>query len=310
MMASVAGDTGAAVSAPSHPWDAAAQGWDRHSPMLGEWLRDVTQALLDATAIGPGARVLDIAAGAGEQTLDIARRVGPTGYLLATDISPGILALAREKLIRAGFDKVVTQVADAEALGLAGAGFDAAVCRLGLMFCRKPLDALTGAWSALRPGGHFGAVVFSAPAGNPCIAIMVSTAMRHAGLAPASPFAPGSLLSLGQPGLMAELLRAAGFTGIELRAVPAPMQLPSRQHYIDFVRSAGLPITALLAPLSAAAQRDAWQDIADQLDQFNAPSGWRGPNELLLCTAQRPARPAATDGQHQATDRWPTGDRS
>ena len=295
MMAPVTGDAGdmgdvGAVSAPSHPWDAAAQGWDRHSPMLGEWLRDVTQALLDATAIGPGARVLDIAAGAGEQTLDIARRVGPTGYLLATDISPGILALAREKLRRAGLDKVATQVADAESLGLADAGFDAAVCRLGLMFCRQPLDALTGAWSALRPGGRFGAVVFSAPAGNPCLAIMVSTAMRHAGLAPASPFAPGSLLSLGQPGLMAELLRAAGFTGIEVRAVAAPMQLPSRQHYIDFVRSAGLPIMALLAPLSAAAQRDAWQDIADQLDQFNTPAGWCGPNELLLCTAQRPVR--------------------
>ena len=298
MMAPVDGDTGAAVTAPvnasvtapAHPWDAAAQGWDRHSPMLGAWLRDVTQSLLEATAIGPGARVLDIAAGAGDQTLDIARRIGPTGYLLATDISPRILALAREKLQRAGLDNVATQVADAEALGLAGAGFDAAVCRLGLMFCRKPLDALSGAWSALRPGGHFGAVVFSAPAGNPCIAIMVSTAMRHAGLAPASPFAPGSLLSLGQPGLMAELLHAAGFTDIKVRAVPAPMQLPSRQHYIDFVRSAGLPIMALLAPLSAAAQRDAWQDIGDQLDAFNTPAGWQGPNELLLCTALRPAR--------------------
>lgn len=283
---------------PAHPWDTAAEGWDRHSPMLGVWLHDVTQALLDATAIGPGARVLDIAAGAGQQTLDIARRIGPTGQVLATDISPRILALARDRLQRSGMDSVSTRVADAEALGLDGAGFDAAVCRLGLMFCQQPRAALASAWSALRPGGRFGAVVFAAPAGNPCITLLMQTALRHAGLAPPAPFAPGTLLSLGRPGLMAELLHTAGFTGIEVRAVQAPMQLPSRQHYIDFVRSAGLPVMALLAPLSAAAQRAAWHDIAEQLDRFSGPGGWQGPNELLLCTAVRPvpnatcARPA------------------
>jgi len=290
MMTTLTDDADAALAASPHPWDAAAQAWDSHSPMLGEWLHDVTQALLDATGIGPGSRVLDIAAGAGDQTLDIARRVGPTGHVLATDISPRILALAREKLRRAGLDGVSTRIADAEALGLADAGFDAVVCRMGLMLCRKPSAALAGAWSALQRGGRFGAVVFSAPAGNPYVAIMVSTAMRHAGLAPASSFAPGTLLSLGQPGLMAELLSAAGFTDIHVRAVQAPMQLPSREHYIDFVRSAGLAIMALLAPLPAAAQRDAWQDITHQLGRFTVSAGWQGPHELLLCIATRPDR--------------------
>ena len=278
---------------PGHPWDAAAEGWDRHAPLTGAWLGEVTRALLDAVAIGPGSRVLDIAAGAGQQTLDIAQRVGPAGQVLATDISPRILALARARLRQAGLPGVSTRVADAEALGLAGAGFDAAICRLGLMFCRHPAAALAGARAALRPGGRLGAVVFSTPAANPCIAILMQTALRHAGLAPPDPFAPGSLLSLGRPGLMDELLRAAGFTGIEVRAVPATLQLPSARHYIDFVRSAGLPVMALLAPLPAARQAEAWRDIAGQLARFDGPAGWRGPNELLLCTATRPAADAA-----------------
>lgn len=117
--------------------------------------------------------------------------------------------------------------------------------------------------------------------------------MRHAGLGPPDPFAPGSLLSLGRPGLMDELLRGAGFVDIGVRAVPAPMQLPSAQHYIDFVRSAGLPVMALLAPLPAAAQAAAWHDIASQFARFDEPAGWRDPNELLLCTATRPAPDAA-----------------
>ena len=95
--------------------------------------------------------------------------------------------------------------------------------------------------------------------------------------------------------MLADLLDTSGFVDIEVHAVPAPMRLPSCQHYIDFVRTAGLPIMAILAPLSAAAQAEAWQDIAAQLNRFTTPTGWVGPNELLLCSATRPASLAETD---------------
>ena len=277
----------AVMSAHGQPWDVSAAAWDRHSAMLGEWLKQATTQMLDLARIGPGSRVLDVAAGAGDQTLDIARRVGPHGQVLATDISSRALGLAADKLRAAGFSKVTTRVADAQALGLSGSGFDAAVCRLGLMFCREPLAALVGIHAALKQRGRFSAVVFSQPQGNPCIAAMVSTARRHAGLPPASAFEPGTLLSLGQPGLMHALLAEAGFADIEVHTVSAPMRLPSRKHYIDFVRTAGLPVMALLAPLSATAQNAAWQDIGEQLARFTTPSGWVGPNELLLCAGSR-----------------------
>ena len=278
------------MAAAAHPWDDAAVGWNDHAPMLTQWLRESTSAMLDAAHIGPGAHVLDIAAGSGDQTLDIARRVGPTGHVLATDISARILGLALTKLRDAGFgpDTLQTRVADAQALGLDGAGFDAVVSRLGLMFCHTPLTAFKGIRAALKPGGRFAALVFSSPQHNPCIAIMASTAMRHAGLPPASAPAPGSLLSLGRPGLLESLLKDAGFTDINVRAMAAYMCLPSTQHYVDFVRTAGLPIKAILAPLSEAAQQAAWADITSQLDQFTTPTGWQGPNELLLCCATRP----------------------
>lgn len=280
----------AAPEAP-HPWDEAAAGWDRHSPMLRTWLHGITQQMLDACDIRPGARVLDVAAGAGEQTLDIAARVGPAGFVVASDISPRILALARERFQRAGFTRVTTQVADAESLPLAGAGFDAefdaAVCRLGLMFCHRPQVALAGLHAALRPGGRLGVIVFSEAAGNPCITVLMDTARRHAGLAPLPGEPAGSLLSLGQPGLMARLLAEAGFVDIDVHPVAAPMHLPSRSAYIDFTKSAGQPVMAMLAPLSAAAQAGAWHDIEQGLDRYSTPRGWVGPNELLLCTGTR-----------------------
>jgi hypothetical protein len=65
--------------------------------------------------------------------------------------------------------------------------------------------------------------------------------------------------------------------------------LPSCHHYVDFVRTAGLPIKAILDPLPQASQRAAWDDIERQLDRFATADGWTGPNELLLASATRPA---------------------
>ena len=103
-----------------------------------------TEAMLEMAGVKPGARVLDVAAGAGEQTLLVAERVGPTGSVLATDLSPAIVALAQANAERAGHRNVRTQVADGESLGLAPASFDAAVCRLGLDVLPEPAAGPAG----------------------------------------------------------------------------------------------------------------------------------------------------------------------
>lgn len=296
-MAGAAATTMPKVSASQspHPWDAAAAGWNDHSALIHKWLHDATQTMLDDAHIGPGARVLDIAAGAGDQTLDIARRIGLEGRVLATDLSPGILALALKNAEAEGLLQVSTQVADAQSLGLAGADFDAALSRLGLMFCHAPLAALREIRAALKPKGRFSALVFGRPEHNPCLTLTLATARRHAGFVQGTatqvprPFEPGSLMSLGKPGLLEALLHTAGFVEVSVRYVPAPFHTLSADQYVDFLRSSASPIIELLAPLPAAARQDAWADITEQLKGFNAPSGWIGPNELLQCVAVTPA---------------------
>src|SRR5690242_16808498 len=72
-------------------WEAAAEAWHRWRWTLARWLGPATELMLDLARVGPGKRVLDVAAGAGDQTLATARRVGPSGYVLATDFSASIL---------------------------------------------------------------------------------------------------------------------------------------------------------------------------------------------------------------------------
>ena len=99
-------------------WQAAAEPWNRWGSTIAQWLDPATEIMLDMAGVGPGDRVLDIAAGAGGQSLVAARRVGPSGLILATDIAPNLLAYADEAARQAGFTNVQTQVMDGENLEL------------------------------------------------------------------------------------------------------------------------------------------------------------------------------------------------
>lgn len=271
-------------------WDACAKGWHDKSALIRSWLRDSTDAMLAMADIRPGARVLDVAAGAGDQTCDIAQRVGPTGYVLATDISPAILALAKDNTRRAGHANVETRVADGEAIEVGEGSFDAAICRLGLMFFPDPGKGLERMCGALKPGGRACVMAFSSPQQNPCIGILVSTAFKHAGLPLPDPYRPGGLLSLGKPGLLDALFRHAGFSHVATTKIAAPFRLPSVHDYLDFVRVSASPILQIVGHLDDAKREAAWAEIADRLSAFNTPDGWEGPNELLLTAGQRPTR--------------------
>ena len=284
-------------------WDRAAEGWSQSTPIIHAWLRQASAAMVSEARLRRGARVLELAAGAGDQTKDIALAVGPAGHVLATDISPKILDFARERIEAAGLANVRFDVADAEQPVHAEAPFDAVMCRLGLMFCMNPAAALAAAFSVLRPGGRFVALVFGDPANNPCITTMMKVARKHRGLTGSvSPYADGGLFSLAAPGRLASLLAAAGFAEIATQSLAAPFECPDAAAYVAFVRSSGSPIMEVLAPLDAKARELAWQEMGEALEQFQGDGGWLGPNALLLGSATR--------GPSVAIDRAPVRRRS
>lgn len=281
-----AGDSGAHATAMRGIWDAAADGWQAHHALIRSWLSNATSVMLDAARIDQGQHVLDVAAGAGDQTLDIARRIGLDGHVLATDLAPRCIDLARSALGEAGFTNANFMVADGHTLEFEQR-FDAVVCRLGLMFYADPLLGLRRMHAALKPNGHCAVLVFSGADSNPCIVTAFETAAALANAPPFDPDRAGGLLSLGRPGVLHDLFGRAGFRDVTTARIPAPMRLPSTSHYIQFLKDAAGPVRMLIERLDPPARANAWAEMDVAMSKFMTPEGWTGPNELLLAFGRR-----------------------
>src|SRR3954452_8829454 len=191
-------------------WEQAAEAWHRWGPTLEVWLGPATEVMLDLAAVGPGSRVLDVAAGAGGQSLAAARRVGPAGHVLASDISPAILSYTQREAERAGLTNVGVRELDGEALDVEAGGYDAVISRVGLIYFPDRAAALAGMRRALRPDGRIAAITYSTPEANGFFSIPVTVIRTRAQFPPPAPGQPGPF-SLGAPGVLESTLRDAGF---------------------------------------------------------------------------------------------------
>ena len=244
--------------------------------------------MLDLAGIGPGSRVLDVAAGAGHQSIAAARRALPGGRVLATDIAPALLELAEADAKAAGLANVTTREIDGEALDQLPAGtFDAAISRVGLIYFPDQRRALAGMRHALRPGGRIAAVVYSTPERNQFFSIPVRIIRERAQLPPPLPGQPGPF-SLGSEGALAATLADAGLGDIEVRTVPSPVRLPSAAACVDFERGSFGALHQMMVGLSRPQQEDVWREIEEALGQFEVDGAFTGPCEMLVGAGTTP----------------------
>jgi ubiquinone/menaquinone biosynthesis C-methylase UbiE len=135
-------------------WDLAAADYEA---LWQQQLAPAQRAVLEAAALAPGERVIDVACGTGIVSAAAARAVGASGRVLGIDIAEQMVAAARRRALpQAQFMRM-----DGEALdGIADASFDVALCALGLMYLPAPRRALREMARVLRPGGRVALAVW------------------------------------------------------------------------------------------------------------------------------------------------------
>jgi ubiquinone/menaquinone biosynthesis C-methylase UbiE len=178
--------------------------------------------LVDRLAPPAGCAALDVACGPGTVARILAERIGREGHLLATDISPAMLAVARSKPSAPDTAPIDWREAPAAPLPVPDSAVDIITCQQGLQFFPDKIGALAEMRRVLRRGGRAGVAVWTRVEDQlfgylrDAIANVMSTEMaeRYGG-----PFT----LS-GEDA--ADYARRAGFETVTLERVTLPAVLP------------------------------------------------------------------------------------
>ena len=118
------------------------------------------EVLVKELKLRPGESVLDVACGPGTLSRICAAQVGLAGRVVGVDLSPHMLAVAREKTGVPIAARITYKEASADALPVETASFDAVVCQQGLQFFPDRIAALREMKRALRPVGRLAVAVW------------------------------------------------------------------------------------------------------------------------------------------------------
>ena len=264
-----------------HEWGVSANGWKRHWTIWEHAAQHLNERLVDLARIRPGHRVLDVATGLGEPAFTAARRVGPKGSIVATDLSPAMLALAQEEAVRLGLRNVEFREMDAEEPDLPARSFDAALCRWTLMFLPNLVVALTRLRELLVPGGRFAAAVWGAPEKVPFTSIPMRV-IREVLQLPAPPAGTPGTFSLADEPVLERSFTRAGFTDIAIEHQTLTFEYRSIEEFIEERPATSASIRSMLAQASPAQRDQIWQMVSEAIGRYQNASGiLRIPTEAL-----------------------------
>jgi SAM-dependent methyltransferase len=120
--------------------------------MVETFLLPLGPRLVEACDIGPGTRVLDVAAGTGNASIPAAQR---GAHVTASDLTPELLEAGSRRPEAAGLE-IEWVAADAEKLPFDDQSFDVVMSAIGVMFAPHHQAAADELVRVCRPGGTIG----------------------------------------------------------------------------------------------------------------------------------------------------------
>lgn len=249
-----------------------------YAAVAREVIPDLGRVLVTACGVGPGTRVLDVAAGSGNAAIPAAL----TGAsVVASDLTPALLEAGGVEAARAGAI-LSWEEGDAEALSYADASFDVVMSCVGVMFAPHHQEAADEMARVCRPAGTIGLASWT-PGG---FVGQLLAAMKPYAPAPPPGSSPAPLW--GQEDYVCELFGDRVSSVRAERRTVFVDRFRTGAQFRDYVKTKYGPVVAVYHSLSAdPARTEALdRDLADLATRHQAEDGsmrW----EYLLVTATR-----------------------
>jgi SAM-dependent methyltransferase len=255
--------------------DRAAVTWTAFQERLDGLFEPLMARALDAAAPAAGEHVVDIGCGCGASVLALADRVGPTGRVLALDVSQPMAARARERIAKAGLANAQVVVSDASTYTFPQADADLLFSRFGVMFFADPVGAFANLHRAMKTGGRLLCVAWRPIEDNPWFTVPFQAARQLLPAQPATdPDAPGPFALAGHDRTLARLTQA-GWHNVTLTRHDVPMHIAAAgqiDQAADFATSVG-PLARALTDEGPETRERVRLAVAETFKGLDGPDG-------------------------------------
>lgn len=268
------------MTTPNQPdWDRIAEKFDLWLPHLAP----VGEALLESLPVAPGDQILDVASGTGEPALTLARR-NPHVHVTGIDAAPAMARVAQNKVHSERLGNIDFSAMPAEKMEFADNSFDKLLCRFGVMLFGDSLQGLKEMQRVLKPGGHFALAVWSTAE------TMTTMHWAHSVFKPHLPEeqlpAIGKITSLGNPGVLEEMLKTAGFHHFSVERKRFDYQFNSFDEYWRIIEASEI-MKQQFDALPAAQHGEIRDEMARFASDFHGENGLVIPHEYLLASGHK-----------------------
>ena len=269
-------------------WSKSAEYWERHAQTIGTMFAPITRALIEDAGIIEGDKVLDVAGGPGEPSLTIADVVGPTGSVICTDAVAEMVTAAKSEAHRRGIKNISFEQCLGDSLPFEDNSFDAAVCRLGVMFFPDPLSGLREMLRVIKSEGSLSFAVWHESNLNPFSYIVTQVISHHVTMPPADPDAPGAF-RFAAPGKLAQILTEAGANRVRERLLKFHIEAPiSRDEFWEMRSGTSGTLREKLDAMPADLRLKIANEVKEAVAEFFPDERMSFPAQMLIVTGDKP----------------------
>ena len=209
-----------------------------------------TRVLLEFAAPKPGEWVLDVACGTGSVARHVAPMVGREGKVVALDISPAMLAVARAQPVPPGVT-IEWREGNAVRLDLPADAFDLVLCQQGLQFFPDRAASVREMRRVLQNGGRVVISVWQALQRHPVYEALFEATARHLGAAVST---LDVSFSLSDPEELRRVLNDAGFERIAITPWSLEVHVPTPERFVQLTVLGAATSIPAFARLDTAAR--------------------------------------------------------
>jgi len=246
-------------------WDTFAPGWKKWDNWVMTFIRPAGDEIIRRLNLKETDVVLDVATGTGEPGLSIASIV-KKGKVIGSDLSSGMLTVARENAAKRGLTNYETVECDVTKMPFADATFDAISCRFGFMFFPDMLMAAKEMMRVLKPGGRFATTVWGPPEKNFWVTSFMGPINKNMQLPPPPAGSPG-MFRCANTGEMEALLKQAGMKNVAHKEIDGKAEAESLDFLWTYMNEVAAPVVAAMSKAGDAMKIKIKQDVFEGIKQ-------------------------------------------